>query len=146
MNLQWGGMIMRKIFVFFLAGSFVLMFTVAALQARPGKRYDKSTNSCRIFTSAKLDWDSDHWGKGARKFQEVCKSCHNRKNNKGAKFLYMESFSSKGWNKVFAKKRKKCARDGSWDVLTKEELLLVNDYLYRNANDTYDPNDADTCG
>jgi len=30
--------------------------------------------------------------------------------------------------------------------LTASELQLVNDYLYRNANDTYDPNDADSCG
>ena len=137
---------MQKILYFFLAGMFLTVMMIPAVQARPGKRYDKTTNTCRILTSDKLNWDSDHWGKGAQKFKEVCKSCHHRNNDKGAKFLYMESFSSKGWNKVFAKKRKKCARDGSWDVLTQDELLVINDYLYRNANDTYDPNDADTCG
>lgn len=83
---------------------------------------------------------------GAMKFKEVCKSCHNRSNAKGARFLYMESYGSKGWNHVFAKRSKKCARDGSWDILSADELQLVNDYLYRNANDTYDPNDADSCG
>jgi len=133
-----------------LAVSIVALLTTAwttqSLYARPSKRYDRGTEMCRMLDKGKLDWESDNWGTGARKFKEVCKSCHNRDNNKGAPFLYMESCSSEGWNQVFAKRRKKCARDGSWDVLTKEELLLVNDYLYRNANDTYDPNDADSCG
>ncbi len=137
---------MLRIIWFFCVSLVALAFVATTIQARPGKRYDKTTNTCRILTSAKLNWNSDHWGLGAKKFKEVCKSCHSRNNGKGAKFLYMESFSSKGWNKVFARKRKKCARDGSWNVLTAEELLVVNDYLYRNANDTYDPNDADTCG
>jgi len=116
------------------------------VEARPGKRFDKNTQMCRILNSGDLDWESDHWGLGAVKFKEVCKSCHNRNNDKGASFLYMESYGSTGWNNVFARRQKKCARDGFWDVLTQEELLLVNDYLYRNANDTYDPNDAETCG
>jgi len=140
------GKTMQKGLVVLLAGLLAVVLSTVATYARPGKRYDKSTDTCRILTSGKLNWDSDHWGKGAQKFKEVCKSCHTRNNDKGAKFLYMESFSSKGWNAIFAKKRKKCAQDGSWDVLSKEELLAVNDYLYRNANDTYDPNDADTCG
>ncbi len=58
----------------------------------------------------------------------------------------MESYGSEGWNRVFAKRRVPCKLDGSWDVLSQDELLLVNDYLYRNANDTYDLNDADSCG
>lgn len=114
--------------------------------ARPGKRYDERTKQCRIIDSGTLDWESDHWGTGAIKFKQVCKSCHARDNEVGAPFLYMESYSSTAWNKVFAKRSKKCAKDGSWDALTQDELLLVNDYLYRNANDTYDPNNADTCG
>ncbi len=137
---------MNKVLAVSIAALLTTVWTTQSLFARPRKRYDKRTKMCRILDKGKLDWESDHWGTGARKFKEVCKSCHTRNNTKGATFLYMESFSSKGWNEVFAKRRKKCARDGSWDVLTKEELLLVNDYLYRNANDTYDPNDADTCG
>jgi hypothetical protein len=137
---------MRKTTVILLTGLITLAWTVQSVYARPSKRFDKSTEMCRMIAQGQLDWESDHWGVGARKFKEVCKSCHNRNNDKGAKFLYMESFSSTGWNQVFEKRRKKCAKDGSWDVLTPEELLLVNDYLYRNANDTYDPNDADTCG
>ncbi len=137
---------MRKSTVIFLTGLLTLIWTTQTIYARPGKRYDKKTEMCRLIDSGQLDWERDHWGVGAKKFKEVCKSCHNRNNDKGAKFLYMESFSSEGWNQVFAKRRKKCARDGSWDVLSNNELLLVNDYLYRNANDTYDPNDADSCG
>lgn len=137
---------MNKVACWLVAGLFSLTLITVNSYARPGKRYDERTKTCRLLTAGKLSWESDHWGTGAKKFQQVCKSCHSRKSKSGEKFLYMESYSSKGWNKIFAKRRKKCAKDGSWDVLTSEELLLVNDYLYRNANDTYDPNDADTCG
>lgn len=136
---------MNKITIFLLS-CIVSIAVISTVQARPNKRYDEGTKSCRILNNGALDWESDHWGIGAQKFKEVCKSCHTRNNKSGAPFLYMESYSSTGWNNVFAKRRKKCARDGSWDVLSKNELTLVNDYLYRNANDTYDPNDADTCG
>ena len=137
---------MRKTIIILLTGLLTVAWTTQAVFARPAKRYDKGTEMCRLIDKGKLDWQTEPWGVGGIKFREVCKSCHTRDNDKGAPFLYMESFSSEGWNQVFAKRRKKCARDGSWDVLTKEELLLVNDYLYRNANDTYDPNNADTCG
>ncbi|MEN8198686.1 MAG: hypothetical protein ABFR63_01305 [Thermodesulfobacteriota bacterium] len=137
---------MKKLSVIILTTLLVQVWSIEYIKARPSKRYDDSTKQCRILDSGGLDWESDHWGTGARKFKEVCKSCHNRNNDKGAPFLYMESYGSEGWNNVFAKRKKKCAQDGSWDVLTQEELLLVNDYLYRNGNDTYDPNDADTCG
>ncbi len=124
-----------------------LIYAVQFVEARPGKRYDERTKMCRILDDGgQLDWESDHWGVGAAKFKQVCKSCHTRDNDKGAPFIYMETYGSEGWNNVFSKRRKKCARDGSWDVLTASELQLVNDYLYRNANDTYDPNDADSCG
>ncbi len=137
---------MRTTTVLFLTGLLTLAWSIQTLHARPAKRYDKPTQMCRLLDRGELDWQSEGWGIGGIKFREVCKSCHTRDNDKGAPFLYMESFSSEGWNQVFAKRRKKCARDGSWDVLTEEELLLVNDYLYRNANDTYDPNNADSCG
>jgi hypothetical protein len=137
---------MNKLIAVSIAALLTTAWTAPSVQARPSKRYDKRTEMCRMLTKGKLDWESDKWGLGAQKFREVCKSCHTRDNDKGAPFLYTESFSSEGWNQVFAKQRKKCARDGSWDVLSKEELLLVNDYLYRNANDTYDPNNAESCG
>lgn len=137
---------MRKTTVILLTGLLTFAWTVETIHARPTKRYDQGTQMCRLIADGQLDWESEAWGTGGVKFREVCKSCHTRNNDKGAPFLHAESFSSEGWNKIFAKRRKKCSRDGSWDVLNKEELLLVNDYLYRNANDTYDPNSADSCG
>lgn len=137
---------MKKTTIILLTGLLTFAWTIGTVYARPRKRFDESTQMCRFIAKGELDWQSDHWGIGAAKFKEVCKRCHTRNNDKGAPFLYPESISSEGWNKVFAKRRKKCARDGSWDVLSKKELLLLNDYLYRNANDTYDPNDADSCG
>lgn len=137
---------MRNIVFLLLSTLLIIIWSTGVLQARPTKRYDKSTEMCRFIADGKLDWESEGWGIGGQKFREVCKSCHTRNNDKGAPFLHAESMSSTGWNSVFAKRRAKCARDGSWDILTADELLMVNDYLYRNANDTYDPNDADSCG
>jgi hypothetical protein len=118
----------------------------SVLQARPKKRLDERTQMCRLLTEGRLDWESEPWGKGGQKFQEVCKSCHTRDNDKGAPFLYAESKGSKGWNTVFAKRRVSCAKDGSWGVLSEEDIQFVNDYLFRNAAWTYDPYDADSCG
>jgi hypothetical protein len=132
--------------IIILLSCMVSIAILSTVQARPKKRLDERTKSCRILDNGTLDWESDHWGIGAQKFKAVCKSCHSKDNASGAPFLYMETYSSTGWNNVFARRSKKCARDGSWDILSEDELLLVNDYLYRNANDTYDPNDADTCG
>jgi len=123
-----------------------LVYAVQSIEARPGKRYDERTQMCRFIADGQLDWESEPWGLGGIKFREVCKNCHTRNNDKGAPFIHNESYSSAGWNSIFAKRRKKCARDGAWDILSEEELQMVNDYLYRNGNDTYDPNDADSCG
>lgn len=121
-------------------------WTAADSDARPSERYDSGTQMCRLIATGNLDWESEPWGTGGIKFREVCKSCHSRNNDQGAPFLHAESFTAEGWNTVFEKRRKPCARDGSWDVLSQEEILLVNDYLYRNGNWTYNPNDADSCG
>ncbi len=118
----------------------------SVIQARPAKRLDERTQMCRILNEGKLDWESEPWGRGGQKFQEVCKSCHSRNNDKGAPFLHAESKMSNGWNRVFAKRRAQCAKDGSWGVLSEEDLQFVNDYLFRNAAWTYDPYDADSCG
>ncbi len=116
------------------------------LQARPAKRLDLGTQQCRILNDGILDYETESWGKGGQKFREVCKSCHTRENKSGAPFLHAESYVSAGWNRIFYKRRVACAQDGFWDILSQEELMLVNDYLYRNADWTYDPNDADSCG
>ena len=120
--------------------------TASVLHARPSKRLDERTQMCRILDQGELDWESEPGGKGGQKFQEVCKSCHTRNNDKGATFLHAGSKMSKGWNRVFAKRRVQCAKDGSWGALSEEDLQFVNDYLFRNAAWTYDPYDADSCG
>ncbi len=136
--MRWLTVVMVMVFCFSLM--------VRPGQARPTKRYDARTKMCRLIADGRLDWESEPWGLGGIKFREVCKSCHTRNNDKGAPFLHAESYTSEAWNKIFSKRRVRCARDGSWDRLSEEELQLVNDYLYRNGDWTYDPNDADSCG
>ena len=132
------------------AAVFFIFISISCLakfaDARPTKRYDKRTKMCRVISGGVLDWESEPWGAGGIKFREVCKSCHSRNSNKGAPFVHAETYTSKAWNSFFAKRRAKCARDGSWNGLNEDEIQLVNDYLFRNGNWTYDPNDADSCG
>jgi hypothetical protein len=121
------------------------IYSVHTSEARPGTRYDERTRMCRIVGDGALGWESEPWGLGGIKFREVCKSCHSRNNDQGAPFVHAESYTSKAWNSIFTKRSKVCALNGSWDVLSEEELQLVNDYLYRNGNWTYDPNSSDSC-
>jgi hypothetical protein len=111
-------------------------------QATPKKRFDEETQTCRILDFYNSGWVSD----GSRIFAESCKNCHSRDNDKGAKFLHSESKTMKGWNRVFYKKYPQCARDGYWAKLAPDDLLKLNDYLFRNAANTYDPVDAEDCG
>jgi hypothetical protein len=121
------------------------VMVVPNLQARPTKRFDQKTQMCRLIGEGRLDWESEPWGTGGKKFQEVCKSCHSRDSDKGAPFIHAQSYTSKGWNTIFANRRVKCARDGSWGALSEEDIQFINDYLYRNAAWTYDPNSSDSC-
>lgn len=123
-----------------------MLYSVQFVDARPGKRYDERTKMCRIISSGVLDWESEPWGLGGIKFREVCKSCHTQGNDKSAPFVHAETYTSAGWNSFFAKRNTLCATDGSWDALSSDELQMVNDYLFRNGNWTYNPNDADSCG
>lgn len=132
---------------FLVVGLIMLSMFVAEFSlARPSTRFDERTQMCRFISQGSLDWASEPWGEGGQKFREVCKRCHTRDNNVGATFLHAESYTSRGWNSIFYKRRVQCARDGSWDELSAEQLQHVNDYLYRNGDWTYDPNDADSCG
>ena len=128
---------MRKKIGLFMVGV-ALIAGVAEVNAWPGKRFDSTTNTCRSIGSGKLEWESRPWGTGGRGFDRVCKSCHYRDNDKGVPFLYVESKCSKAWNRIFAQKKVKCAQDGSWDSLSMDELLKVNDYLYRFAKGSQD--------
>ena len=136
----------RKILVFGTVLIMVSVWMASALQARPSKRFDEKTQMCRVIDEGQLAWDSEPWGLGNQKFQEVCKSCHSRDNDKSAPFLHAKSFVSNGWNRVFAKRRVQCAKDGSWDGLSEEELQVMNDFLFRNAAWTYNPYGAESCG
>ena len=110
--------------------------TLSSAAAKDLKRYDPVTKSCRI-----LGFDSFWGGKGRRLFDQKCKVCHTKDNSKDIPFLHAESKSPKGWTRVFFTRYPKCAKTGAWQV-TLDETLLINDYLYRNGADTYDPNIA----
>ncbi len=110
--------------------------SLSCASAKDLKRFDPVTKSCRI-----LGYDSFWGGKGRRLFDQKCKICHTRDNKQNAKFLYSESKTPKGWNRVFFSKYPKCAKTGAWKA-SPNELELINDYLYRYGADTYDPNIA----
>lgn len=131
---------MNRFMLIFVLCSVAVIISVQA-EARPKTRYDATTQTCRIF-EGQADWDSLAYGAGGKGFREVCKKCHTRNNDKGAPFLHVESKTPRGWNRVFAERYPKCAKDGSWDALTQEQLLKVNDYLYRFGLNSEDLNDS----
>ena len=132
-----------KIAALFTMVTLVVVFALPpAGQATPKKRFDEGTQTCRILTFHNSGWVSD----GGEIFANSCKTCHYRENDKGAPFLHSESKTMKGWNRVFLEKYPECAKRGDWAGLSGDDLLKLNDYLYRNAANTYDANDADDCG
>ena len=132
-----------RVAAFLISTVLLAVFCLPATgQATPKKRFDEETQTCRILDFYNSGWVSE----GSKIFAESCKNCHYRDNDKGAKFLYSESKTMKGWNRVFNAKYPQCAKDGYWTGLTPEDLLKLNDYLFRNAANTYDPNDAEDCG
>ncbi|MDA8164397.1 MAG: hypothetical protein M0017_05120 [Desulfobacteraceae bacterium] len=131
---------MKKTLAFFVVFSFLL--SLGSAFAVPHKRYDATTKTCRVLTFYNSGWVSD----GNTIFKKSCKTCHHQGNDKGATFLYTESFTPKGWNRVFAERYPACARNGSWASLSQEQILKLNDFLYWNGWGTYDPNSAESCG
>jgi len=124
---------------------FLLVANVTRVDADnivPRYRFDQGSQLCRDLTFSNSSWVSE----GSALFQKSCKTCHYRGNDKGARFLQSESLTPKGWSRVFFEKYPKCAQDGSWGNLDKEQLLKVNDYLFRNAYGTWDPNSDESCG
>jgi len=109
--------------------------------AATAKRLDMGTGMCRELNFNNSGWVSE----GHVIFKNSCKSCHRRGNDKKARFLETESTTSEGWNRFFYKKYSKCAKDGSWGMLTTEQILKLNDFLYWNAYGTYEAN-AERCG
>lgn len=129
---------MSRFFSFLVVLSLFFLF-VAAVHASPRKRFDEGTQTCRIFNQQNL------WA-GYKSFKDNCKNCHFQGNDLDAPFLHEESKTSKAWNRVFFKRSPLCASNGSWDGLDQNDLLKLNDYLYRSAFGTYNPNDAADCG
>lgn len=127
--------------IFFIMGLVAMMSVMGIVQASasPVKRYDEATKTCRTF-----DQDSFWWGSGAQTFRSVCKSCHTRGAEGG--FLHVESHTSRAWSRIFFEKYPACAKDGSWDSLSMDDIMKLNDYLYRFGAFTYNPNDANDCG
>ncbi len=119
-----------------------ILLGLATAEASPRKRLDDRTQVCRILDFYNSGWASE----GSNIFQESCKNCHHRGNDKGATFLYSESKSMKGWNRVFFERYPQCAKNGEWASLSEDQIQKLNDYLYRNAANTYDANDAEDCG
>lgn len=111
-------------------------FSLSSATANELKRFDQSSQSCRT-----LGFESYWYGKGRRLFDKKCKVCHTRNSKTNAPFLYSESKPGKGWNRVFFKKYPKCAKAGEWKI-TKDEALLINDYLFRYSANTHDANVA----
>ncbi len=132
---------MRKVSVMC---AILLVATATAVEshATPKSRYDATTQTCRYLDDGPLEWASRPWGQGGKLFQERCKVCHSRGNDKGAPFLWAESKNSEAWNRVFAEKYPACANDGSWGPMTMEQQMELNDYLYRWAKGAQDINDS----
>lgn len=118
----------------------VLMLTVVVVsalafslaKATSEQRFDATTKTCRTLTP-------ERDLQGYKLFKEFCKDCHN-KNSEQAGFLYNESKTPRAWDRVFAQKYSKCAKDGSWKNMNLDDQLVLNDYLYRTGGDTYAPN------
>ena len=102
-------------------------------------RFDPTTK-----TSRALEYKNTR--EGYKLYKSHCKSCHFRGNERGARFLTEDSRTMMGWNALFYRKHVRCAKDGSWAKLSPEDLLVINDYLYSNAYDTWDPNTSKSCG
>lgn len=114
-----------------------LLFLIYSMpaEAKPVTRYDASSDTCRVLSEGPLYWESYAFGEGGKTFKANCQNCHNSHNDKGAHFLWSESKNQNAWNRVFATRYPKCARDGSWNGIGEEQLRRVNDYLWRFSND-----------
>jgi hypothetical protein len=127
---------MNKIIIFV---AITVVFISSFAWASATKRLDPGTQTCRVFTPVTIR-------DGREIFKNSCKKCHYRGNDQKASFIHSESKIMRGWNRVFMDEYPQCAKNGEWDHLSQEDLLRLNDYLYRFAADSYDPWDAADCG
>ena len=111
----------------------VIMIYSLQAHANPVTRYDAASNTTRVLSEGPLYWERNAWGEGGKTIKTKCPSCHNG-NDKSAPFLWTESKNQDAWNRVFATRYPKCAQDGSWKGISDEQLRMVNDYLWRWAD------------
>lgn len=129
-------------FAMLLAALLLVPAFTSQANAAPQTRFDATTQTCRVLSDGPLEWDSRPWGEGGKLFKDVCKGCHTRDNDKGAPFLWVESKTSAGWNRVFETRSPKCAKTGAWEGINLDQQMKLNDYLYRWAANSRDKNDS----
>lgn len=135
-NTDWGSNMKKMFYAFIL---FLLSWGLfSTVHAGPKVRLDPTTNTCRKFQVY-----NDFMSEAYILFVERCQVCHSSSNDQGAPFLHSESKTSEAWNRVFFERYPQCAIDGAWDDIELQDLLKINDFLYRFAAGTYDPNDAE---
>ena len=112
---------------------FLVILIYSQAHANPVSRYDAASNTTRVLSEGPLYWESYAWGEGGKTFKAQCQSCHNG-NDKSAPFLWTESKNQDAWNRVFSTRYPKCAQNGSWKGISDEQLRMVNDHLWRFAD------------
>jgi len=133
-----------KIAVIVVVAAFLALLSQAKVFANDeggetAYRFDPATQTSRAM-------EFNNTWEGYRLYKSICKSCHFRGNERGARYMNEDSRTMMGWNTVFYRKNVRCAKDGSWDKLSPQDLLYVNDYLYSKAYDTWDPRSNKSCG
>lgn len=117
-----------------LFGVLFSLICVSASAAVLDRRFDPLHKSCRIFQFEQMR-------EGARFFKGVCQRCHNPAYDNGIRpmlVLVPRSFSPARWTRILTEKYPLCARNGSWEELSADELLKLNDYLYRGGYGTWE--------
>lgn len=123
----------RKI-VWALPGMVFFLISGAAWAQLPDRRFDPLNQTCRIFQFEQMR-------AGAGFFKTVCLRCHHQDYDNGLRYmpvLIPRSFSPERWTRIFTEKYPLCAQDGSWKELSADDLLKLNDYLYRGGYGTWE--------
>lgn len=108
-----------------------LLAAISAVQARPYQRYDPRSGAVRDLTFRNLR-------QGMKLFRGFCRKCHNQE-TRGEVFLSPDSRTTTAWNQVFAERYVACAEEGIWHDLPEEQLWMINDYLYHEADNARAP-------
>lgn len=129
---------MKILAVFFLTAVMIGTGVLSSLAASPDRRFDPLNETCRKFQFSNMR-------EGAALFKKVCQSCHNATFDNGLRTMtvfFPRVYSPGQWTRFFTTERPQCSKDGSWDGIPEEDLLKLNDYLYKGAYGTWDTFDA----